>query len=329
MHVLLAEDNAVNQKLILRLLEKQGYTAVLAANGRQALSGGGHGCLPIQAGQGGPAFRSDGKANGIGELKGEMASGFLPIGYIECAQRYRFEAARQASIAPDNEAWIQLNEDRALRDGLLGLADFERIWVIYELHLNETWHPFVQPPRQGIAKLGVFATRSPHRPNRIGMSCVRLLGVDGNRLHVGQHDFLDQTPVLDLKPYVPYADAFPDAWAGWVDSWEEQVFALDIAAGVAAQFSWVAEHAGYDLVNFLQVQLRTDPTDTRRKRIVELDGGFRIAFRTWRVDYRVDSEECRVEVLGVSSGYSEAELADSPDPYEDKAVHRRFIAAFV
>ena len=92
---------------------------------------------------------------------------FSPIGYVECAQRYRYEAARQASIAPDNEAWIQLNEGQALQQGLAGLAEFERLWLLCELHLNETWHALVEPPREGMAKLGVFATRSPHRPNRI------------------------------------------------------------------------------------------------------------------------------------------------------------------
>ena len=68
---------------------------------------------------------------------------FSPIGYVECAQRYRYEAARQASIAPDNEAWMQFNEGQALQQGLAGLAEFERIWVLCELHLNETWRALV------------------------------------------------------------------------------------------------------------------------------------------------------------------------------------------
>jgi tRNA-Thr(GGU) m(6)t(6)A37 methyltransferase TsaA len=260
---------------------------------------------------------------------GNQCMGFFPIGYIECAQRYRYEAARQASIAPDNEAWIQLNEDPALQEGLVGLADFERIWVLYELHLNETWHSLVQPPRQQIGKLGVFATRSPHRPNRVGMSCVRLLGIDGHRLHVAQHDFLDRTPVLDLKPYLPYADAFPKARAGWVDSYEEQVFTLQIGETATTQLDWVAAHAGWNLVNFLQVQLRTDPTDTRRKRIVKIEQGCRIAFRTWRVDYCVNQSQRLVEVVAVGSGYTASELAaETPDRYQDKAVHRQFVETF-
>jgi tRNA (adenine37-N6)-methyltransferase len=259
----------------------------------------------------------------------DSTAGLSPIGHVQCRQRYRYEAARQASIAPDNEAWIQLADDVRLRDGLRGLEGFERVWVIYELHLNETWHPLVQPPREDMGKLGVFATRAPHRPNRIGLSCVRLLGIEGARLHIAQHDLLDGTPVIDLKPYVPYADAFPRARAGWIDTYEERVFTLEIEDAARQQIDWVADNAGWDLVNFLQVQLRTDPTDARRKRVSSTATGYRIAFRTWRVDYRVDAEEQRVSVVAVHSGYAPADLAvDASDRYKDKAVHRDFIAVF-
>ncbi|MGY8827021.1 MAG: tRNA (N6-threonylcarbamoyladenosine(37)-N6)-methyltransferase TrmO [Candidatus Latescibacterota bacterium] len=266
---------------------------------------------------------------GVSEALAATPSSFSPIGYIECAQRYRYEAARQASIAPDNEAWIQLNEGQDLRDALYGLSGFERIWVVYELHLNENWHPFVQPPRTYVGKLGVFATRSPHRPNRIGLSCVRLLGIEGNRLHIGQHDLLDATPVLDIKPYVPYADAFADARAGWVDSYEEEIFVLQITQRAQEQVDWVAAHAGWDLKNFLAVQLRSEPTQNERKRIEVYDDFYRIAFRTWRIDYRVDMETRQIAVFAVGSGYSAADLLEgSKDRYADKAVHRAFIAVF-
>lgn len=249
-----------------------------------------------------------------------------PIGYVKCRQRYRYEAARQGSIAPDNEAWIRLDDDPDLREGLRGLEDFERIWVLCEFHLNETWHPLVEPPREGLSKLGVFATRSPHRPNRIGLSCVRLLGIDGGSLHVGRHDLLDGTPVFDIKPYLPYADAFPGARAGWVDACEEQVYQLDLSTA-RTQIEWVATHAGWDLENFLAVQLRSDPTDDRRKRIAETVAGYRIAFRTWRVDYRLAGDQ--VEVLAVASGYTADEMAEgTEDKYGDKAIHRAFVDTF-
>jgi tRNA-Thr(GGU) m(6)t(6)A37 methyltransferase TsaA len=254
---------------------------------------------------------------------------FTPIGYVECAQRYRYEAARQASIAPDNKAWIQLVDDDELRVGLRGLEDFERIWLVYELHLNERWHSLVQPPRADADKLGVFATRSPHRPNRIGLSCVRLLGVEGSRLHVGQHDLLDGTPVLDIKPYVPYADAFPEARAGWIDACEEVVYALRVTPAAREQIDWVHRCAGWDLMNFLQVQLRTDPTHAERKRIERRGDLYCIAFRTWRVEYAVVDDVQSVEVQRVYSGYRPEELAeDGEDRYADKDVHRAFVAEY-
>ena len=94
----------------------------------------------------------------------------------------------------------------------------ERLWVLSHLHLNTGWNAKVMPPRGERKKRGLFATRSPHRPNNIGLTAVRLVGVEGFTLHVEEIDLLDGTPVLDIKPYVPYADAFPGAHAGWIDT---------------------------------------------------------------------------------------------------------------
>jgi tRNA (adenine37-N6)-methyltransferase len=107
------------------------------------------------------------------------------------------------------------------REALHDLEGVERIWVIAHLHLNTGWSAKVIPPRGPRKKRGLFATRSPHRPNAIGLSAVRLLRVDRFTLHVEEIDLLDGTPILDVKPYVPYADAFPGARAGWIDEIEE------------------------------------------------------------------------------------------------------------
>src|SRR4029078_3806186 len=91
-----------------------------------------------------------------------------------------------------------------------GLEAFGHIWVISWLHLNTSWNPTVIPPRGPKVRRGVLATRAPHRPNPIGLSALKLVRVQGRVLHVLGLDLLDGTPVLDVKPYVPYADAFPD-----------------------------------------------------------------------------------------------------------------------
>lgn len=94
----------------------------------------------------------------------------------------------------------------------------ERVWILAHLHLNQGYNVKVTPPRGPKVKRGLLATRSPHRPNAIGLSAVTLQGVEKNRLILGPCDLIDGTPILDIKPYIPYADAFPDSKAGWVDA---------------------------------------------------------------------------------------------------------------
>jgi tRNA-Thr(GGU) m(6)t(6)A37 methyltransferase TsaA len=252
-----------------------------------------------------------------------------PIGRVVCRQRYRYEAPRQGVLRPENRAVIELDDVPEYVDGLTGLDGFERIWVVFELHLNETWHAFVQPPHEGTARQGVFATRSPHRPTRIGLSCVRLLGIEGRRLEIAGHDLLDGTPVFDIKPYVPYADAFPDAAAGWLDEVPRRVFEVEFEPAAAERAGWIWEQAELDCVNFARVQLSHDPTDAQRKRIEAVDEGYVIAYRTWRLDYRVETESRRVTVCNIRSGYEEADLAEgAADPHGDKVAHREFRGQF-
>lgn len=141
-----------------------------------------------------------------------------PIGWVCSPYARRFGTPQQASaIDSDAEAVLRLDPqlipDLALRD-LLGI---ERIWVLSLLDRSGTWGPLVRPPRGARAKRSLFATRSPDRPNPIGLSAVRLIRVEKTDLHVRGVDLLDGTPILDIKPYVPYADAFPTSRAGWID----------------------------------------------------------------------------------------------------------------
>jgi tRNA-Thr(GGU) m(6)t(6)A37 methyltransferase TsaA len=110
-----------------------------------------------------------------------------------------------------------MDADRFPPEAFADLAGFDRVWILSWLHRGGTWSPTVQPPRGPRQRRSLFATRSPDRPNMIGLSAVRLVSVDGCDLHVRGVDLLDGTPILDIKPYIPYADAFPDSKAGWVD----------------------------------------------------------------------------------------------------------------
>jgi tRNA-Thr(GGU) m(6)t(6)A37 methyltransferase TsaA len=141
-----------------------------------------------------------------------------PIGWVVSPYQRRFGTPQQASaIDSDRDAVLELDPVLIPEDALRDLLGVERIWVLSWLHRSGTWGPLVRPPRGPRVRRGLFATRSPDRPNPLGLSAVQLVRIEGVRLHVRGIDLLDGTPILDLKPYVPYADAFPGSRAGWID----------------------------------------------------------------------------------------------------------------
>jgi len=152
---------------------------------------------------------------------------FRTIGILRSPYTRRIDAPHQGTVVAGTEtgeaatATLELLDwldEQAIQD----LGGFDRLWLIYAFHRSEGWTSRVKPPRGG-PKRGVLATRSPHRPNAIGLSAVELLKVEGRTLHLRSVDLLDGTPVLDIKPYVPYADAFPEARAGWIDALDAQL----------------------------------------------------------------------------------------------------------
>ncbi len=141
-----------------------------------------------------------------------------PIGWVRSPYQRRFGTPQQAAARDSSEAAVlEIDAARVPAAALADLEGVERIWVLSFLHRGGTWAASVRPPRGTRQRRGLFATRSPDRPNPIGLSAVRLVRVEGNRLHVLGIDLIDGTPILDVKPYVPYADAFPESKAGWID----------------------------------------------------------------------------------------------------------------
>lgn len=188
-----------------------------------------------------------------------------PIGRIHSCFREKFGIPRQPGLAPDAQALLELLPPYASRETLNGLEGFSHVWVVFVFHqaLRGTWRPTVRPPRLGgNRRIGVFASRAPFRPNPIGLSACVLQGIeqrDGRPcLRLGGVDLLDGTPVLDIKPYLPYSDAIPEARAGYAQA--APPAALRVAFDPAAEQAIAAAEARHPGLRRLIAQvLAADP----------------------------------------------------------------------
>lgn len=151
---------------------------------------------------------------------------FKAIGFVQSPFKDRFGVPRQPGLASNARGIVKLSADPDLRTALRSLDSFTHIWIVFVFHAHggAKWKPSIRPPRLGGAvKVGVLASRSPHRPNPIGISVCELAGIDldapgGPEIRVNGIDLIDGTPVLDIKPYIPYADSVPSAGAGWASA---------------------------------------------------------------------------------------------------------------
>lgn len=157
------------------------------------------------------------------------------IAHIQSDFPTKFGIPRQSGLVEQLQAAVVFQPEYRNPDALRGLEDFSHIWLIWEFSqaVREDWSPTVRPPRLGGNKrLGVFATRSPFRPNPIGLSCVRLERVEldspqGPVLHVSGADLMDGTPIFDVKPYLPYADCMPQATGGFTQQVERRLLTVE------------------------------------------------------------------------------------------------------
>ena len=145
-----------------------------------------------------------------------------PVAYIRSPFADKFGVPRQGNLAPHVISEIVFEPAYRNPDFVRGIAAFSHLWLIWGFHCNDGagWHPTVRPPRLGgNTRVGVFATRSPFRPNGMGLSVVKLVSVeDGPILRVSGADMVDGTPIYDIKPYIPYADSIPEATGGFTET---------------------------------------------------------------------------------------------------------------
>jgi tRNA-Thr(GGU) m(6)t(6)A37 methyltransferase TsaA len=248
---------------------------------------------------------------------------YQPLAVFHSSAKHPYDAPRQGSI-DDSGLLGTITLPASHRDSLKDLASFDRVWLIYDFHQNKSWKTLVMPPRGAREKRGVFATRSPYRPNSIGLSCVELVKLDGTTLTVRSTDLLDGTPILDIKPYVAYADSFPDAKMGWLRNIEAEKFNVDFTNEAEAQLAWLAQNGLTNLRSTLVHQLEYNPLDSNQKRVKRKEPGYEFSYRTWRAHFLITGQT--VSIDAISSGYSPDDLDSLDDRYRDKALHRAFVA---
>lgn len=195
-----------------------------------------------------------------------MTYAMQPIGIIHSPFKEKFGIPRQSGLISEAEATLEFlppyDQDEALR----GLEGFSHVWLVFVFHANpqDSWKPTVRPPRLGgNQRVGVFATRATFRPNPIGLSAVELTGFgreDGKLLlHLKGADLLDGTPVLDIKPYLPYADSLPEAQGGFAQGKPDPVFEV-VFSPQADTFCQQADPLAYPNLGRLITQiLQSDP----------------------------------------------------------------------
>lgn len=232
---------------------------------------------------------------------------FSPIGYIQTPFKERFGTPRQPGLVPSAHAKLTLVADSRWQGACDGLEGFSHIWLIFVFHANanKAVRAKIHPPRLDGEKMGMFATRTPHRPNPIGLSVVKLEKVEQNTIYLSGVDLVDGTPILDIKPYVPQVDALPSATGGWTDGKKLRALRVEVssAASIDAQ-----KHCGEKANAFLQMAREVLELDPRPGFYKGSDAepnpytsvyGFRL--ENLNVTFTVDGDVARIESVQLFS----------------------------
>ena len=219
------------------------------------------------------------------------------IARIRSAFPEKFGIPRQSGLVENLQAQIVFEPEYRNPDAVRGLEEFSHLWLIWEFSeaKRDTWSPTVRPPRLGgNQRLGVFATRSPYRPNPVGLSCVKLDKIEldpnlGPVIHVQGADLMDGTPIYDLKPYLPYADCHPDAVGGFAAQRPEGKLRVEIPESLCTVMS-------PEVLTALRGVLAQDPRPAYQNDPERVYG---LSFAGLEVHFQVDGEVltvCRIEI---------------------------------
>ncbi len=254
---------------------------------------------------------------------------FSAIGFFSSDQIEPYQAARQ----PDENSLpgiIKLNSGNNFEQALIDLDGCSHIWIIYHFHKNSHWKPMVLTPRS-TKKIGVFATRAPYRPNPIGMTVVKLEKIDGLNIFVGPNDLLNETPILDIKPYHPESDLIQNSAIKWLNesgntNLKLKKYKINFSPMATDQLDFLNLNQLSEIKTFILRQLEYDPINSDKKRVSENSGYWTLAYRTWRIDFILI--DTLVSVVGIRSGYTDEDLKKNEDLYHDKDLHQKFKRLF-
>ena len=207
--------------------------------------------------------------------------------------RTKFGLPRQSGLAEHLYSRVVMEKPYRIAEAFRGIEDFDRLWLLWEFHeakKENGWSPTVRPPRLGgNERVGVFATRSPFRPNSIGLTCVKLERFyidekDGPVLIVSGADMQDGTPIFDIKPYIPYADSYPDAAGGFTDKREKKTLAVAYNAPIPDGMTELQREA-------LDEALKNDPRPAYQS---DPDRVYGMAYGRWDVRFNVRGDTLTV-----------------------------------
>ena len=207
----------------------------------------------------------------------------------------KFGIPRQSGLIEELRSTLVFMPEYRVPEALRGIEQYSHLWLLWEFSkaVRDGWSPTVRPPRLGgNTRMGVFATRSPFRPNPIGLSCVKLERVelntpDGPVLHLSGADLMDGTPIFDIKPYLPYVDCKPEASNGFALAQQEGVLSVDIPEDIAAGFP-------AEKLPALKAVLAQDP---RPQYISDPEREYTMSFAGFEVSFTVDGDRLRVTAI--------------------------------
>lgn len=231
-----------------------------------------------------------------------MSFCFEPVGIVHSCFKDKFGVPRQPGLVPAARGSIELLPAYARAEALRGLEGFSHLWLTFVFHQvkREAWKPTVRPPRLGgNTRLGVFASRSPERPNPLGLSVVKLDAVvtdaQGIRLHISNLDMIDGTPVLDIKPYVSYADCIEQARCGYAPTAPEPALTVEFTDATQQRLLQLAEQYP-DFTDLITQVLQQDPRPAYR---ADAESQRVFGIRLYEFDVKWQVSERRAIVLAI------------------------------